>query len=645
MPAFPSRKEDPLKHWGIADAMETYGISRWGCDYFSINQAGNLLVTPGGEGKGAIDLKGLVDEIRRRGIQLPLLLRFSDILRARVQLLNETFARAIRDCEYRGSYYGVYPIKVNQARRVVEEISDYGRPYHYGMEAGSKPELLAIMAMNRDPDALLICNGYKDDEYIETALLASRLGSMVVLVAEKPGELERIHSVAKRLGVRPTLGIRARLSARGAGRWEQSAGDRSKFGLSAAEILEAVAALRGRGELDCLKLLHFHLGSQVSAIRSFKDALGEAARLYVELYKLGCCSLHYLDVGGGLGVDYDGSQTNFASSMNYTVQEYANDVVFATQQACDAAAVPHPNLVSESGRAVAAHHSVLVVDVLGVSEAASITLPEAPDVDAVPLARHLHDTYESVNRKNLLESYHDAIEYKEQALQLFTLGHLSLPARVQCDQLFWALIHRIHAIARTLPAMPEELSGLERALSDTYFLNFSSFQSLPDSWAVGQLFPIVPIHRLSEEPRRRGVLADITCDSDGKIDSFIDSRDVKHVLELHPKQPGQGYYLGIFLVGAYQEILGDMHNLFGDTNIVHVSLGPDNSYAIEEVVVGDTINDVLSYVNYRPEELLKRLRQNIEAALRENRMTLEESRQLMERYRAGLAGYTYLEAE
>jgi arginine decarboxylase len=493
-----------------------------------------------------------------------------------------------------------------------------------------------------DPEALIICNGYKDDEYIGMALLAGKIGRNIILVVEKPSELENIHRVATELGVKPTLGVRARLSARGSGKWEQSGGDFSKFGLSAAEMIDAVDRLRSWGELDCLRLLHFHLGSQISAIRSIKNALIEAGRFYVGLRELGCTELKYLDVGGGLGVDYDGSQTNFASSMNYSVQEYANDVVYEVMQVCDAAGVPHPDLVTESGRAITAHHSVLVVDVLEVSGAESEKLPRRPEEGSHAIALNLYEVYEGVSTKNVLEAFHDAASYKEQALQLFNLGHLSLLNRVACERLYWAIIRKILGIVRTLSHVPEDLQQLERTLSDTYFLNFSMFQSLPDAWAVEQLFPIMPIHRLDEEPRRRGVLADITCDSDGSIDSFIDPRDVKKVLELHSINDDQQYMLGIFLVGAYQEILGDMHNLFGDTAVVHISLDAEGRYAVEEVFGGDTVTDVLQYVDYAPQNLIKKMRSAIEAALREGRMTIGEARELIDRYIKGLNGYTYL---
>ena len=636
---------DPLVRWSIDDSEELYSVSRWADGYFGVNAAGNLKITPRGsdvDPSSAIDLKELVDEIKARGIRPPLLLRFSDILRSRIERLNRASAKAITEYDYDGNYRGVYPIKVNQNRTVVEEIVDFGRPFHFGLESGSKPELLASIAHLDDSKALIICNGYKDDDYIELALLASKLGRTVILVVEKPSELEQIHRVSLRLGIPATLGIRARLSARGAGKWEGSGGDRSKFGLSTAEMLDAVAKLREWGELDRLRLLHFHLGSQISAIRSIKNALTEASRLYVGLRELGCESLTFLDVGGGLGVDYDGSQTNFASSMNYSLQEYANDVVHEVMQVCDAADVPHPDLVSESGRAITAHHSVLVVEVLEVSGGQSDDTPTRPTEAAGPVAGNLFETYDSVSAKNMLESFHDALSYKEQALSLFNLGHLSLEHRVVCERIFWATMRKILGLVRLAPHIPEELKPLEAVLSDTYFLNFSMFQSLPDAWAVEQLFPIVPIQRLNEEPISRGVLADITCDSDGAIDSFINPREVKKVLELHPPEVGEPYYLGIFLVGAYQEILGDMHNLFGDTATVHISLGPDGRYCVEDVFGGDTVKDVLEYVHYSESGLKKKLRGLIESALRTGSMTIEDSRQLMTRFSRGLTGFTYL---
>jgi arginine decarboxylase len=630
--------------WTAADSMDLYNIHGWGNDYFSVNERGHISVHPGGSQAPAIDLKELVDEVRQRGIGLPLLIRFSEIIKARVVELNEAFGRAISEYGYRNVYRGVYPIKVNQDRYLVERLVAYGSPYHFGLEAGSKPELLAVMALLEDEEALIVCNGYKDEEYVETALLAQKLGRNVILVVEKPSELPLIRQIADKTGVRPRLGIRSRLSSRGAGHWEASGGDRSKFGLSGRDLLNAVDYLRQHDLLDAFELLHFHLGSQISSIRSVKDGLREAAQIYVNLVKMGA-SMRYLDVGGGLGIDYDGSNTNFASSLNYTLQEYANDIVFGVMEVCDHEEVPHPILVSESGRATVAHHAVLVVEALGVAEFAVGKLPRQLPLDAELPLKHLFETWREVSRKNLLESYHDSITNRDECLSLFNLGHLSLDNRGLAEDLFWATCQKILKITRTLPQVPEELEGLERTLADTYFCNFSVFQSLPDSWAIDQLFPILPIHRLLEEPANRAVLADITCDSDGKIDHFIDRRDVKSVLELHPLQPDSPYYLGAFLVGAYQEILGDLHNLFGDTNTVHVSLDAEEGYTIDGVVTGDSVADVLRYVRYNRGDLVARVRQSAEAALRAKRMTLEESRLLVRRYEEGLSGYTYLEQD
>jgi len=629
------------KKWTVADSAEVYGVKYWGNNYFSINDAGNVQAHPAGADNGKIDLKELVDEVSRRGIGLPLLIRFSDVLKSRIVELNEAFRRAIAEYGYKGEYKGVYPIKVNQHRYVVEEIVQFGRPYHYGLEAGSKPELLAVMGMLDDEEALIICNGYKDEEYIETALMASKLGRTVLIVVEKFSELPLIAETAKKVGVRPRIGIRVKLAAKGSGRWEASGGDRSKFGLSTREVVEAINFLRQNDLLNCFELLHFHLGSQISAINAVKNALREAGRFYVEVVNLGA-PLKYFDAGGGLGVDYDGSQTNFASSMNYTMQEYANDIVFSLEEICDAAQVPHPTIVSESGRAIVAHHSMLVIDILGVGEFDVGKAPEQVAPTASRMVQNLFETHRDISRKNVLEAYHDALEYKDQALQLFNLGNLSLSERVVAEDIFWAICQKIRKIVRDLRDVPEELEGLERALSDTYFCNFSMFQSLPDIWAIDQLFPIMPIHRLGEEPTRRAVLADITCDSDGKIDHFIDRRDVKQVLELHAVN-GQDYFLGVFLIGAYQEILGDLHNLFGNTNTVHVSLANGGGYQIEHVVTGDTVTDVLKYVSYAREDLVARVRRFAELAVRGGRMSLEETRSMLRMYEEGLAGYTYLE--
>jgi arginine decarboxylase len=629
--------------WTVADAQDTYGTRNWGASYFGINERGNVIVHPDGPQGPSVDLKELVDEVRRRGIGLPLLVRFTDVLRNRVVHLNEAFRKAISEHNYKGQYRGVFPIKVNQHRYVVETIVEAGRPYGYGLEAGSKPELLAVMALLDSEEPLIICNGYKDEEYVETALFASKLGRKVVLVLEKPSELPLIAEVSRRVGIQPRIGVRVKLSTRGAGKWEASGGDRSKFGLSSFELMEALRFMREANMLESFELLHFHLGSQISNIRNVKNALREAARFYTETRRMGA-PLKYLDVGGGLGVDYDGSQTNFASSMNYTTEEYANDVVFAVLEACDKAGVEHPTLVSESGRAVVAHHAVLVTEVLGASEFQSQPPPEVAPEGATSVVKNLLATFKDVTNKNLLESYHDALEYKEECLSLFSLGHLSLDQRVAAENLYWALCQKIMRIAREQGEIPEELESLERQLSDTYFCNFSVFQSLPDSWAIDQLFPVMPIHRLSERPTRRGVLADITCDSDGKIEQFIDKREVKDALELHTLN-NDDYYIGIFLVGAYQEILGDLHNLFGDTHAVQVSTAPTGGYLIDHVVAGDTVTEVLNYVSYNKDDLVAKLRKSVEQALRANRITLDESRKLLRLYEDGLDGYTYLEKD
>jgi arginine decarboxylase len=630
------------RRWTVADSAETYGIKYWSNGYFSISEAGHVVSHPQGPEAGSIDLKELVDEVVRRGIGLPLLIRFSDILKSRVVDLHEAFKRAMTEYGYKGDYRGVYPIKVNQHRYVVEEITQFGRPYHYGLEAGSKPELLAVMGILDDEDALIVCNGYKDEEYIETALMCSKLGRKVMIVVEKFSELALIANTAKKIGVRPRIGMRIKLASKGSGRWEGSGGDRSKFGLSTREVVEAVRYLGEIDMLSCFELIHFHLGSQISAIRAVKNAMREAGRFFVEIVRLGA-PLKYFDAGGGLGVDYDGSQTNFASSMNYTLQEYANDLVFSLQEICDGAGVAPPTIVTESGRAVVAHHSMLVVDALGVGEFDVGKSPETLPDNASRVVRNLFDTWRDISTKNVREAYHDALEYREEALSLFSLGSLSLPERVVAEDIFWAICQKILKLVREMREVPEEFEGLERNLSDTYFCNFSMFQSLPDIWAIDQLFPIMPIHRLGEEPTRRAVLADITCDSDGKIDHFIDRRDVKNVLELHPLNGDDEYYLGIFLAGAYQEILGDLHNLFGNTNTVHVSLAPGGGYQIEHVVTGDTVTDVLKYVSYAREDLVARVRRFAEQAVRTNGMSLEETRSLLRMYEDGLSGYTYLE--
>jgi len=631
---------EPSERWTVSDALELYDVARWGKGYFSVGAAGHLLVHPTKDPNRAIDLKELVDTLVLRGISLPILIRFGEILRHRLQEIYQAFEKTIAEHGYQGSYCCVYPIKVNQQRQVVEEVFRFGKPYRAGLEAGSKPELLAVLAI-ADNDTPIICNGFKDDEYIEMVMLAKKIGRQIIPVVEKYTELELITRHAERIGVRPSIGLRIKLASRGAGRWKSSGGYRSKFGLTVTEALRALEQLHGLGMADCLELLHFHLGSQITNIRQIKGAVIEAARVYVELKRAGA-GLRYLDVGGGLGVDYDGSQTDFESSVNYTLQEYVNDIVHHVQNVCDGAEVPHPTIVSESGRAVAAYHSVLVFNVLGVSGFGEEELPkELPENSEQPLI-DLQETYRSLSSKNLLESFHDAQQALDSALNLFSLGYLPLSQRCMAENYYWAICRRIQRMAKELDYFPEELESLPALLSDTYFCNFSLFQSIPDSWAVKQLFPIMPIHRLEERPMRHGVLGDISCDSDGKIDQFIDRRDVKRTLPLHGFN-GQPYYMGAFLVGAYQEILGDLHNLFGDTNAVHVSLDENGGVVLDTVIKGDTVREVLEYVQFNTDSLLGRFRRDVELAVREGKIGYEESGRLLRFYEDGLLGYTYLE--
>ena len=632
-----------IEKWKIHDSVELYGVNHWGKGYFSIGENGNLRVHPSKRADQSVDLKELMDQLQLRGISPPTLLRFPGILKHRLEEIHQAFQSAIADSAYGNRYACIYPIKVNQQSHVVEEYLTYAKPLGFGIEAGSKPELLAVMGLVDDTETIIVCNGFKDDEFIETVMLASKIGKKIIPIVEKFTELELIVKYAEKLNVRPRIGVRVKLASRGVGRWESSAGIRSKFGLTIPEVLKALQYLKERGMEDCLQLLHFHMGSQVSNIRNIKAAISEAARIYSEL-RLAGANMQYLDVGGGLGVDYDGSQTNFESSINYTLQEYANDVVFRIKTVCDEAGVPHPTILSESGRAVISYHSMLVFNVLGRSgyEESMLEKPEKPAEDE---AQPIHDLYSIItgySSKNYLENYHDAAQAREEAVNLFNLGYLSLEKRAQAESMFWTICEKVKKTASELDEEPEELEGLEEILADTYFCNFSLFQSMPDSWAVKQLFPIMPVHRLREQPTRHAVLGDISCDSDGKVDQFIDRRDVKRTLPLHPFN-GEPYFLGAFLVGAYQEILGDLHNLFGDTNAVHVRLGDQNEPILDAFVPGDTVREVLDYVQFNSRVLLEQFRKDVEAALREGRMGFEESGRLLRFYEDGLHGYTYLE--
>ncbi len=663
--------------WTVEDSARLYGLADWGKGYVAAGPDGHLCMLPSKDASRRVDLYELVQGLRERDIHTPVLVRFSDTLAHRLRELREAFDTAIRENDYRGQYRCVYPIKVNQQRHVCEEIRNFGGPLGFGLEAGSKPELLAVLGLTEGHnDMPIVCNGFKDDEFIETVVLAAKLGRNIIPVVERFSDLELIVKHATRYGVRPQIGVRVKPSARGSGKWESSSGARSKFGLFVAETLKALDFLKQHGMADCLNMLHFHIGSQVSDIRQLKAAVNELAHIYTELRRLGA-GLKIIDIGGGLGVDYDGSGSAWESSINYSVQEYATDVVYRIKSVCDDAGAPHPTILSESGRAMVAYSSVLIFDVLGRSRFES-----RPDLDQIRAAMaaedeapqpvsDLLDAYERISDRNLVEVYHDAVQARDEAMSLFSLGYISLPMRAASETLFWAIGRQILARAAKLGELPEELQNLPELLSDIYYCNFSIFQSMPDSWAIDQLFPIVPIHRLNEEPTRRATLADITCDSDGQVDRFVDKRDVKRTLEVHelrPLQPsapptngnGNGgpaptgvtaaadsghepYYLGVFLVGAYQEVLGDLHNLLGDTHAVHVSVDDQGRWSIDEVVEGDTVKEVLGYVQFDTEDLERAMRRDVERAVREGRMVVAEGQSLLKFYEQGLEGYTYLE--
>lgn len=634
--------------WTTEDAARLYRVDQWGQGYFGVGADGRVKVRPGRSSDDEIDLPEVVEGLADRGLRTPLLIRFSDILADRLRSLHDAFESAIAEHEFGGRYLAVYPIKVNQQRPVVEEVYRYGREFDFGLEVGSKPELLAVMAMTAEAEErLIVCNGFKDDEYIEAVILSTKLGRNIIPVVEKFSELRLILKHAAAYGVRPTIGVRVKLATRGAGRWRDSAGERSKFGLFVSEILEMIDLLAEHEMLDCLKLLHCHPGSQIQDIRQLKEAIGELGHVYAEMVRLGV-PLEYVDVGGGLGVDYDGSRTSFESSMNYTLEEYAAEVVYRLGGVCDEREVPHPTIVSESGRAMTAYQSVLVINVLGAAGPRTTHAPpgemEAGDDVPLPL-RDLVNAYEGLAPERLVEAYHDALQARDEAINLFKLGYLSLAHRGLAERLFWAICARVQDMARELDRMPEELLPLDEILGETYFCNFSLFQSLPDSWAIDQIFPIVPIERLDERPTHRAVLADMTCDSDGKIDRFVDLEDVGHTLDVHELRTGEDYHLAVFLVGAYQETLGDLHNLFGDTNVVHVRLHEEGGWWIEETVKGDTARAVLGYMQYDVEKLLPRIERDCEVAVRAGRMTLAESQVLTRFYASALDGYTYLQSD
>ena len=631
-----------MRRWRIEDSAELYNITGWGLKYFSINDNGHVQVTPR-EGCASVDLKELMDELQIRDITAPVLLRFPDILDNRIEKIARCFKQAAEEYKYGAQNFIIYPIKVNQMRQVVDEIVSHGKKFNIGLEAGSKPELHAVLATNIDEHNLIICNGYKDENYVELALLAQKMGRRIFLVVEKLNELHLIARLAKRIGVRPNIGIRIKLSSSGSGKWEESGGDHSKFGLNSSELLEAVDALAKYKMEDCLKLIHFHIGSQITKIRRIKNALREATQFYVQLTKMGF-SIDFIDIGGGLGVDYDGTRSSASeNSMNYSIQEYANDAISAIVDACEKNGLKQPNVITESGRSLSAHHSILIIETLETTQ-----LPVWNDNEEVSdsdheLARELYQIWDRLGQQSLLESWHDALQIREEALDRFSLGMLDLHTRAQIEKLFWSVAREVNDIAKTMKHVPEELR-ISKMLPDKYFCNFSLFQSLPDSWAIDQMFPIMPISRLDEKPTRTATIQDVTCDSDGKINCFISSHGFSNALPIHPIKNGESYYLGVFLVGAYQEILGDMHNLFGDTNTVHVSVHK-GGYEIEQIIDGETVAEVLDYVQYNPKKLVRNVETWVTRSMKSGKITPEEGREFLSNYRSGLYGYTYLEKD
>ena len=630
-----------MRKWRIEDSEELYNINGWGRNYFSVNERGHIVVSPR-KGYASVDLKEVMDELQVRDISAPVLLRFPDILDNRIEKISNCFHQASEQYGYTAQNFMIYPIKVNQMRQVVEEIVSYGKKFNIGLEAGSKPELHAVLATNIAENALIICNGYKDESYIELALLAQKMGRRIYLVVEKLNELRMIAEISKRIKVRPNVGIRIKLSSTGSGKWSESGGDQSKFGLNSSELLEAIDILDRRDMKDCLKLIHFHIGSQINKIRVIKNALREATQFYVQLSKLGF-GIEFIDIGGGLGVDYDGTRSSSSeSSMNYSIQEYANDAVSAIVDACNKNDLPQPNVITESGRSLTAHHSILIFEVLETTQLPVWKESQEISPDDHELARELYDIWDRLDTSRLFESWHDALQIREEALDLFSLGMLDLRTRAQIEKLFWSIAREVGEIAASMKHVPEDLRKIAKMIPDKYFCNFSLFQSLPDSWAIDQIFPIVPISRLDEKPTRTCTIQDITCDSDGKIANFISAQGTSSALPVHTLKAGEPYYLGVFLVGAYQEILGDMHNLFGDTNAVHISVYKDR-YEIDQIIEGETVDEVLDYVQYNPKKLVRNLESWVTASMKAGSITPEEGRDFISTYRSGLFGYTYLE--
>ena len=631
-----------MRRWRIEDSAELYNINGWGLKYFSINDKGHVAVTPR-EGNASVDLKELMDELQVRDVTSPVLVRFPDILDNRIEKISKCFEQAAEEYGYTAQNFIIYPIKVNQMRPVVEEIVSHGKKFNIGLEAGSKPELHAVLAINIDENSLINCNGYKDENYIELALLAQKMGRRIFLVVEKLNELKLIASISKRLKIRPNIGIRIKLASSGSGKWEESGGDVSKFGLNSSELLEALDILEKNKMQDCLHLIHFHIGSQVTKIRRIKNALREASQFYVQLHNMGF-NIDFVDIGGGLGVDYDGTRSSSSeSSMNYSIQEYVNDSISALVDACVKNDIPQPNIITESGRSLTAHHSVLIFEVLETTTLPSWSEDESVSEKDHELVQELYKLWDTMNQPRLIETWHDALQIREEALDLFGLGMLDLRTRAQVERLFWSIAREVYEMANEIKHSPEELKKIAKMLPDKYFCNFSLFQSLPDSWAIDQIFPIMPISRLDEKPERTATIQDITCDSDGKIDNFISTRNFNYHLPVHSltKDP---YYIGVFLVGAYQEILGDLHNLFGDTNAVHVSVYKDH-YEIDQVIDGETVAEVLDYVQFNPKKMVRSVETWVTTSMKSGIITPEEGREFLSNYRSGLYGYTYLEKD
>ena len=630
-----------MRKWRTDDSAELYNINGWGINYFSINEKGHVVVTPRKDGV-EVDLKELVEELQLRDVSAPMLIRFPDILDSRIEKMASCFKIASEEYAYKAQNFIIYPIKVNQMRPVVEEIVGHGKKFNIGLEAGSKPELHAVIAINTDNDSLIICNGYKDEDYIELALLAQKMGRRIFLVVEKLSELKLIIKIAKQFKIKPNLGIRIKLASSGSGKWEDSGGDVSKFGLTSSELLEALEILERNKMKDCLHLVHFHIGSQVNKIRRIKIAIREASQFYVQLHLNGY-NISFVDIGGGLGVDYDGTRSsNSESSVNYSIQEYVNDVISTMVDVSDKNNLPHPNVITESGRSLTAHHSVLIFEVL---EATSLPIweeDEEIEADGHELLKELYSLWSTLNQTRMHETWHDAQQIREEALDRFSLGLLDLQTRAKIEKLFWSIAKEVQQMTNGMKHISEELTTLPKLLSDKYFCNFSLFQSLPDSWAIDQIFPIIPIQRLDEKPDRSATLQDITCDSDGKIDNFISTRNLSYYLPVHSLKPKEPYYIGVFLVGAYQEILGDLHNLFGDTNAVHVSVD-DKGYSIDQIIDGETVAEVLEYVQYNPKKLVRTVETWVTSSVKSGIITAEEGKEFLSNYRSGLYGYTYLE--